>query len=218
MQNSSEIFANNEFDKMMFNVYRVPHNRSVLKSFATLSKLPELRRRIYTGLDKNKVLRYICFMYDKNSPLRKRFPNIMKRKIESARLAGFNLEEGGIFAENIEDMLSGKNNSVNNMIVSIVRAHRNVKYSYLVSIEESFYFMMEEVVGGEMKNMGRLKDVQNEIEETVLEMMNEDDNPLIKEELFKYMEEERLNLRPEDIARQNRKRNEESEGDNTEES
>ncbi len=218
MQNTNEIFADNEFDKMMFNVYRVPHNRSVLKAFATLSKLPELKKRLSGGLDKNKVLRYICFMYDKNSPLRKRFPNIMKRKIESARLAGFKLDEEGIFTENVEDMLSGKNRSVNKMIIAVVRSHRNVKYSYLVSIEESFYFMMEEVVGGEMKNMGRLKEVQNEIEETVLEMMNEDDNPLIKEELFKYMEEERLNLRPEDIARKNRKRDEKSEGDNTEES
>ena len=130
----------------------------------------------------------------------------MKRKIEAAIHAGYRLEEGGIFPEKVEDMLSGKNLSVNRLLVAFVRLHRNVKYSYLVSIEESFYFLMEEVASGEMRNLGRLREIQAEIEDVILEMLNEDDAILTKEHVFKYMEEERINMRPEDIARKARKK------------
>lgn len=202
----NEIFADREFDKMMFNVNRIPHNRSIIKAFSLMSKVPEFKKPISGGLEKNRVLRYIAFMYDKNSPFRRRFPDIMKRKIECAMHAGYKLEEGGIFSVSVEDMILGKNNAVNCIMVAFVRLHRNVKYSYLVSIEESFFFLMEEIARGEMKNLARLKEIQEEIENTILEMLNEDDNPAAKEAIFKYIEEERLNLRPEDIARKARKK------------
>ena len=202
---STEVFADSEFDKMLFNVHRVPAQRSIVKAFSRLGKVPEFKRGVTGGIDKNKAIRYVCLMYDKNTPFRTRYPDIMKRKIEVAMHAGFKLEDGGIFPEKVEDMLSGKNASVNRLLVAFVRLHRNVKYSYLVSIEESFYFLMEEVTKGEMKNLKQLKEIQDEIEETVMEMLNDDDNKLIKDDLFKYIEDERLKLRPEDIARKNRK-------------
>ena len=201
----TEVFADSEFDRMMFNVHRVPRQRSIVKAFSRMGKVPEFRKAMSGGIDKNKAIRYVCLMYDKNTPFRTRYPDIMKRKMEVALHAGFKLEADGIFPEKVEEMMSGKNSSVNRIMVAFVRMHRNVKYSYLISIEESFYFLMEEVARGEMKNLNRLKEIQGEIEETTMEMLNDDNNTNVKEDLFKYIEDQRLKLRPEDIARKQRK-------------
>jgi hypothetical protein len=37
-----------------------------------------------------------------------------------------------------------------------------------------------------------------------MEMLNEDNNPYLKDEMLRYMESERLALRPEDIAKRSR--------------
>ncbi len=206
MQQTSEIFADVEFNQMMFNVNKVAYNRSIFKAFPPLNKPLELRRPIGKGLEKNQVMRYICLMYDKNTPFRKRFPDISKRKIEAAKYAGFKLQEGGIFSETVEDMLTGKNERANQMLVAYVRLHRNIKFSYLVSMEESFYHLMEEVTGGEMKNLTQLKTIQVEIEETMTDILSEDNTHDIQDSVLKYIEDKRINLRPEDIARISRKR------------
>ena len=46
-----------------------------------------------------------------------------------------------------------------------------------------------------------MKSTQSELEEEVTELINQDKNPQLKRELLRYVEESRLNLRPEDIAR-----------------
>ena len=206
MQQIDEIFADSEFSRMMFNVNQVPHNRSIPNAFPALKKVQEFRRNPHLRLEKNRVLRYIILMYDKNSPFRKRFPDISRRKIEAAKYAGYKLEEGGLFPEHVEDMLMGRIENANKMLVAYVRLHRNIKFSYLVSMEESFYHLMEQVTGGDMKNLAQIRSIKEEIEETLADILSEDNTPLIKESVLKYVEDRRLNLRPEDIARNNRKK------------
>jgi len=43
--------------------------------------------------------------------------------------------------------------------------------------------------------------VRDELEETLLEILNQDNNPYVRDEILRYMEDDRLQLRPEDIAR-----------------
>jgi hypothetical protein len=216
MPQIEEIFADAEFGQMMFNVNKVAHNRSIFKAFPALNKVPELRRPVGKGFEKNRVMRYICLMYDKNSPFRRRFPDISKRKIEAAKHAGYKLEEGGIFAEKVEDMLTGKIPHINRMLVAYLRLHRNIKFSYLVSMEESFYHLMEQVTGGDMKNLNQLKEIQAEIEETMADILSDDNTHLIQDSVLKYIEDKRINLRPEDIARRDRKLNQPNAEESTE--
>jgi hypothetical protein len=110
-------------------------------------------------------------------------------------------EKNGLFHENIEEMLRGKNESVNKMTVAYIRLHRNFKYSYLIGLEESFYRLMLEIMRGEMDNVGKMRNLQEDLEQILLELTADDSNPHLRGELLRYVEEERLNLRPEDIAR-----------------
>jgi hypothetical protein len=114
---------------------------------------------------------------------------------------GFETEAGGNFIPLVEDFLRGKNEKVNKKICAYVRMHRNYKYAYLVAMDESYYTLMLQIIGGDTKKITDAKNAQEELEGTLLEILNEDNNPTLKDEFLRYMENERLELRPEDIAK-----------------
>jgi len=193
-------FSDKEFAGMMFNVLDVIGARKITSAFPKLGKVREFTRPL-SKLNKNKVIKYIMFLYDKNSPFRVKFSDVLQRKVEAAKGAGWPLVEGGIFEDEVERMLRGHNTFINEMIVAFIRLHRNFKYSYLIGLEESFYRMMLEIMAGEMKNVGKMKQTQEELENIMLELTAEDNNPELRDTLLRYVETARLNLRPEDIAR-----------------
>jgi len=194
-------FTDREFQGMMYSPIRVPENTNVLHFYKELNKFKEFRLDPGEGIDNNKVMLYIFCMYDKASPYRKKYSDVLKRKIEVAHDCGFSTVEGGNFESPVEDFLKGKNKIVNRKIVTYVRLHRNYKYSYLVTIDESYYSLMLDILGGETKKIASAKEVQGELEETLLEILGQDNNPYVRDELLRYMEEERIELRPEDIAK-----------------
>jgi len=180
---------------------RVPEGSSVLKFYKDLNRVRAFKLDPGPGIDNDKLMQYVFCMYDKNSPYRKKFPDVLKRKIEIAHEVGFKDVGGGIFEPPIEDLLKGRNQVVNKKIVEYVRLHRNFKYAFLVSIEASYYNLMVDIMGGETKRIGDARSIQTELEDTLMEILNQDNNPYLKDEILRYMEDERLQLRPEDIAK-----------------
>jgi hypothetical protein len=193
-------FTNIEFRGMQFNPSKVPEGESVLKIFPELKKHQPFKTPPGEKLDNNLVMLFIFCMYDKSTPYRSKYPDVLKRKIEIAHDVGFALDDKGNFEDPVEDFLKGKNEKVNRKVVEFVRLHRSFKYSYLVTIEASYYNIMLDVMGGATKRIPDLRSIQEELENTMAELLTEDDNPYIRDAVLRYMEEERLQLRPEDIA------------------
>jgi hypothetical protein len=185
---------------MMFNPTKVPEGVSIFKIYPELSKYPTFKKSPGKEMDNDLVMLYVICMYDKSTPYRAKYPDVLKRKIEIAHDVGFEMSDKGIFSDPIEDMLRGNNSVVNNKIVEFVRLLRSHKYSYLVTIEASYYNVMLQVMEGETKRIADLRSMQQELEDTMVDLLNEDDNPFIKDAVLRYMEEERLALRPEDVA------------------
>ena len=197
-------FHQKEYAQIRFDPTRVPEGTDILKFHKELSKYKEFRLSPGEGLSNDKVMQYIICMYDYNSPYRQKYSDVLKRKIEVAHDCQFKTEAGGEFEPMVEDFLKGKNTVVNLKAVTYVRLHRNFKYAYMVTIEESYYKLMLEILGGETKKIATAKEVQAELEATLLEMLNQDNNPYLKDEMLRYMESERLALRPEDYAKRAR--------------
>lgn len=189
-----------EFRGMMYNPSKVPENESVFKVFPELSKYKIFKKSPGPELDNNLVMLYVFCMYDKSTPYRGQYTDVLKRKIEIAHDIGFKMDKKGIFEEPVEDMLKGKNTIVNCKVVEFVRIQRSFKYTYLVTIEASYYNVMLEVMQGATKRIPDLRGIQEELEETMVDILNEDENPHLKDAVLRYVEEERLQLRPEDIA------------------
>ena len=193
-------FTDIEYRGMMFNPSKVPEDISVFKIFPDLKKYSSFKKSPGKELDNNLVMLFIFCMYDKSTPYRGKYTDVLKRKIEIAHDVGFSMDEKGIFTEPVEDMLKGNNKIVNRKVVEFVRIHRSFKYTYLVTIETSYYNVMLEVMEGATKRIPDLKNIQEELEETMVELLNEDENPFLRDAVLRYMEEDRLQLRPEDIA------------------
>ena len=86
---ANELFQREEFSKLKFNVYDVKAEVDLLKEFPLLGRIESFKS--YNGADSNRLIRYIIYMYDLESPLIKRFPKLDERQIECATLSGFNL-------------------------------------------------------------------------------------------------------------------------------
>ena len=190
-----------QYAQMMYDPTRVPEGTDILKFYKDLTRIKEFKQSAGEKLDNNMIMQYILMMYDKNSPYRKKYSDVLKRKIEVAHDVGFEVAASGIFEPQVEDFLMGKNDVVNKKIVQYVILHRSYKYSYQVSVEASYAALMLEIQGGETKNFSKLAMLRDELEENLLEILNQDSNPYLKAEMLRYLENDRLQLRPEDIAK-----------------
>jgi len=88
MSQSTDIFGNKDFENLLFNCTKVSADKNLLSVFPTLGQLPSFRNTL-PDLDKNKVIRYIIFAYDRKSPIVMQFLNDeVKRKTLAAQYAG----------------------------------------------------------------------------------------------------------------------------------
>jgi hypothetical protein len=187
---------------MLFNPTKVVEGKSVLKIFPELSKHKIFRTSPGPEIDNNLVLLFIMCIYDKGTPYRGKYSDVLKRKAEVANDVGFKHDEEGNFETPIEDMLKGNNEVVNRKIVEYVRIHRNIKYTYFVAMEQAYYdLMLESLSDPKAKSMEKFKEMQIELEDTMSDLLNDDENPYLKDRVLRYIAEVRLGLRPEDIAK-----------------
>lgn len=196
-------FHPKEFSQMRFDPTRVPEGTDILKFYKDLGKIKEFRLNPGESLDNNKVMQYIMCMYDFHSPYRKKYNDVLKRKIEVAHDVDFAIQEDGVFDSVVEDFLKGKNNVVNQKIVQYVALHRSYKFSYQISVETAYLNLMLDIQGGvaDSKSINILGEMRNELESNLMELLNQDTNPYVKDEMLRYIENERLALRPEDYAK-----------------
>jgi hypothetical protein len=196
-------FHAKEYIQMRFDPTKVQGGEDILKFYKDLGKIKEFRANPGEDLDNTKVMQYVMCMYDAHSPYRTKFTDVLKRKIEVAHDCEFKTGEGGVFDSVVEDFLKGKNEIVNRKIVQYVMLHRSYKYSYQISIESAYFNLMLEVQSGvtDSKSLAKLAELRDELENNLMELLGQDNNSYVKDTMLKYLEDERLQLRPEDIAR-----------------
>lgn len=87
-------------------------------------------------VDPDILYRYLALMYDFNAESKKRYPDYYDRKREMAVQAGFAFNE--TFEEDVEKMLLGKNDEVNQQIVDYVVSFGSPDLVSYVSYQEMF--------------------------------------------------------------------------------
>jgi len=129
----AEIYQVSEFKSMSFNVFGVKHSVDLLKEFPKMSLIKGFVE--YSGADRNKVIRYVCYMYDKNSPIKDYHQDLAVRKAECARLSGFSSGDKGI----LEEVYDMKNEGVLAMINDFLIFQNERVWTMYVSNEQTFY-------------------------------------------------------------------------------
>ncbi len=134
-----------DFDKLQYNVHAIEESADILALFPDLKRFPEFIEPISIikdgqplTINKNKILKYVFYCYDKNSPFIYE-KNLIRRKILCAQQAGFKVNELGKFNDVIDNILKGNNDIVNRMIIRFVRNQRDLRYSLLTAGLENYY-------------------------------------------------------------------------------
>lgn len=207
-----------DFSNLMYNVYEMPIGSNILSLFPKLKQYSEFSKIEEASAKANleKIFRYIVYFYDKNSPLKDDIENVIKRKIEAARLAGFVAKKEAnknVFSPIAKQMLNCQNQSINKMIIRYCRLQGSRNFSLLVSGQEAFYNTLLQLIDPDDENAKETKDKQavfsqakknsDQLRELEVELLSEDTNKYLTDDLYDYVEEEarkQLLLSPEDYA------------------
>ena len=199
-------FKEDDFKDMAFRVDLMPPTKNPVKHFPELKLYPEFKQNEELD-DKNfnKIVKYIGFLYQKNTPLRV-IDDFLKRKVEAAKLAKFPMKSRTEFQEFFHKIINGEYHDVNTMILRFCRIQRSTDFSELMVYEENFYAELgnlkketdahkRKIV---MENVAKAKIRVDALRESLL--MGDDNKKLIAQ-LLDEVENEQLKLTPEDIAK-----------------
>ena len=167
---------------------------------AKLSKHKEFKADI-KSLNRKKVVQYIVLMYDMNNDeVRAEWPFYPQRKYEIMKMVGLGTQAK--IPKQIEDMMVGKNDAVNAMIIRYLSLFNNPDLIMLSSYYEIFIELNKQSYSGDF-NSNTIKDIEkvnNSIKELTESIFGGKDETELRQELYKTIEEKSLGIRPEEIA------------------
>lgn len=137
-------FSKKDFDNMTIPVHLMVSG-SILSACPELDQYPEFSAKLPPGLSRNKVIAYIVYCYDKKSPFRIHEENLIKRKIMSAKQAGFQIGQDGTIEPLAKLIIQGKNIAVNAMILRYGRHFHGLLWSFMVAGLENLYNVLWQV-------------------------------------------------------------------------
>lgn len=209
-----------DFKDMTFNVRKVQRNQDIFKVFPCFNDFPIFKTETY-GLNRNNVLKYICYAYDKGSPLYNKFDDVLAIRNEAAFLAGFNLEERVVdktengktvkekkmvFPVKVENMILGQYKTINHMIVRFLFSffHPNEYATFRVLKDQHFKLMndLHNAVGwkdseGISKALANISKQIDDIKDTAF---RKDELKSLRDALYEQAEMDNLDISPEHKA------------------
>ena len=123
-----EIFNKEDFDKMLFNPYGF--KTSIVKKYPKMKMFKTFQDA------EDKLIRYVLYIYDLNTPLKEQFPDLKIRKEQAAILSGYDLDSDKEELNNIFFFTSTK---VISMCDEFLRKQNNRIWSMIVSNEQTFF-------------------------------------------------------------------------------
>ena len=78
------------------------------------------------------IFTYIVILYDKESPLHRKYPEYYERKINAAEIAKLPRSDCGFSAET-KEILEGRNDDVNKLVVSYLANTGDIEYMMIIN-------------------------------------------------------------------------------------
>ena len=123
---------NNDFKNLRFPIHKnmdKPLEIRVPELFDAFPELKELNRT-----DRDAIILWVIFMYDKESPLIKKHRDLAARKKHASNLAGLTGDK-----EYLDHIYSFKDGDVMNFAIRYLKYQNNLTLSMLASCEYTFY-------------------------------------------------------------------------------
>lgn len=198
-------FHKEEFENMTFNVYGTK-SKDILKELPKLTRI-EILSKVASSYKEHgsSIIKYICYMYDSGSPMKKHFPELEQRKKECSLLSGLakapELEAAMInmsstfFLQAIDEFLKFQNNRIWSMIVSNEEVFYEYQSKLLIKTEEDRDKDLLQALQIKSKIMTDMDDINKRLE-GYYDKLYQGDTDLIAKVIVK-------NITPEEIANLN---------------
>lgn len=167
-----------------------------------LRKYKEFRRSP-GKLPRGKVVQYIILMYDvSNDDIRGEFPYYPQRKREICKMVGLVGGNNKKLEKYAEDMMVGKNETINNMIIRYLTLFNNPDLLMLASYYEMYIQINKEALRGQYSKdtISNIEKLNLQIKELTDRIFRGKDETELRAELYKAIEEQSLGIRPEEVA------------------
>lgn len=131
------MYNQNDFKGMRFRVWGI----NAVDKIAWAKDIPSTKS---IGLTRKlPTLKYFAYMYDGNSPLFSRIPDVKQRKREAARLAGFGLEADLKYLEQLWGLTQ---EAYVKIVVEMMKLQNNHDLTMLITMENYFYDLNERLL------------------------------------------------------------------------
>jgi hypothetical protein len=176
------------------------------KSFTTSIREDISEFASYKGADKKQIFTYVVSLYDKSSPLWDKEPEYFKRKILAANVAKLPKNDKGAFKDSTKEILEGKNDTVNVLVVAYLANLGDVDYMMLINEITMFHGVSLKALGG--KNDGTMYKTMQLLSEGIRSRTRQvfgsgenDELSRIRILLYESTEKDRQKLNPEAIVK-----------------
>lgn len=192
-----------DFDNLLWRVHRFDLERDDLtEKIPDIAKHDEFKQDIPLPL--NKVIAYIVYCNDMNSPFVRKYDNLNRRKRLSAKEAGFESEDL-MFEDEVENMLRGHNIRINNMSFRYLRLQMNEKWSILQTFKQALENEEKELLDPSSKQkrkdiIGNIVTLKDEIQKLGQSFLLGDKTDGVVYDFQDAIESDDLIPRPEEIA------------------
>jgi hypothetical protein len=212
-------FDKRDYEELMYNLSLVPPGKDILSFFAPLNAMPEFAAPIIVDgktIDKNQVIKYVVILYDRNSKYNV-CKDALKMRENAAVCAGWLPDKKtGYFPDYADKIMRGLVPSVNRMIIRYARIYYSIEYTSVVSDLIAWSKVTDDLTGEikvkddnddakqrALKIMQERKyNLEKNIAVTLKKILSEDNNPYLKKELFRMLEDDAdgIVLSPEKMA------------------
>lgn len=197
-------FRTEEFSKMMYRVESIPDTDSLFKRFKELEAYGTFGLELPIGVNRVKVFRFVALLYDKHSPYLM-IKDLGVRRINVADFVGFKKDKKGFIGAYL-DILLWRNENVNKMALEYCRIQKSVNYTKIRMREDWLYQSYREVAGytnplDRSRAYKQLTDMEEDLEASINEFLNEDNNIVLVKLLLESIEKDRISIKPEVIAK-----------------
>ena len=133
------IFTKESFEDLFINVYE---QKNIIKK--NLDKITDAFGLVVDiRPDIEKLLKYIIYMYDKNTPMRELYQELQERKIECALLSGYNEKKDKTILEELYNLTDKR---ACELISSFLKYQNHKSWALLVSNEEVLWQYQQELL------------------------------------------------------------------------
>jgi len=123
------------FSQLIFPIHEVTGD--VLKAVPELARIKQFQS--FESDDRDKLFKYICYMYDRNSELIREYKDLQARKEAALHEAGFAREKNGEYPPEVKDYISFNDTEVRNLVFAFLFYVHDMAMTMISYSEQMFY-------------------------------------------------------------------------------